>query len=767
MQPVTTSVIALSGNPIAGAQVEMTAGKTVVKGNTDSSGTFSGTVPIQVPLDIWVRRRGTNLGYGNSIWFHAASLTAAQRMTIDPLAVTVHEHTPSRGLGTKSVGTTDLFGSIIGGVNQVFQSIPGLAQINTAGAQTAQVVQQAGAATEQAAQSAGAATVQYVSQVNPGVGAAVQSVARGAVNLYTNPINSAVKTQYSAPVYQYTGSAPSIPQQAAPDLGSIFSGAQSAMGNIDAQLASIFGVGTAQAIQQPNIPVPGSNTIFVDTPSPDTMKQSIANAATNLGNQTAPSSVSQALAGLQTPAASLVQQAVAAGAAIPAEQLPGAIDVILCGYSQSCVQAKYNQMNAGRNAAIKLWQQNVQAASMVANPPSVAAPSGISAAEFTSSINDFSHAFTVDELNAYAQQAGVSQSDVMNAIIEARNVSAGRATGITSKSSAILNALGDTSVPGVQTMDISTPGSTTVGPVAPSLPSTITPMTADTVPGSQLPPGVSAAGVQQNGQTLTASDASGNVWVKYGKDDWHLIKGVVTTPEGVQLGGFTPATVSGYYDSSGTYHPGTSGSDAGVVNPTTGQTWSGDVGTMSALVTDVINPPVTTRDGHVCATCADLAKFDPLRRQGAAWTQCDANQAWRSRFLYQNADTGAVQNDAIATLAQNQAGAAQAAVNALQAAITSGETPAQIQMYQANLNEYQANLQNLQAAAVAAQSALPAAPSSSVANPIAAGNPALSNQQTIPSPNDLATTVITAPSMNINQRYSISDILLAGGTRLP
>jgi hypothetical protein len=293
--------------------------------------------------------------------------------------------------------------------------------------------------------------------------------------------------------------------------------------------------------------------------------------------------------------------------------------------------------------------------------------------------------------------------------------------------------------------------------------------------------------IQQNGKTLTAVDASGNVWTKFGESDWHLVKGLITTPEGIQVGGFSPATVTGYYDSSGAFHPGSSNSDVGVINPVTGQAWSGNQGTMAQLVSDAIVPPYTTPDGSVFSSCSQLAAADPLRRHGALWTQCDANAAWRNRFLYNNEDTGIKQQAALDASVQKQAAAAQAAINALQYQISSGaKTPEEIAMYMQNIKEYQQVVQDAvtQGGTIPTSANIPTLPSTPTVPTTPAGtqdaqqvlknlfgdqftNPLTGNQVNISSANDVATTVQAGTQLNTAQRYTIYDILMAGATRAP
>jgi hypothetical protein len=721
LQPVTVLVIALSGNPIRGAQVEMTAGQQVVKGDTDGYGAFTGNVPIQTKLDIWVRRRGTNLGYGNGIWFHAAALSAAQRMTTTPITVTVQEHTPSKGMGSKPVGTTDLWGWVQGAVsqvNQVIQTIPVLSQINTAGAQTAAAAQQAGAQVSAAAQQAGRQTAAAVQQAQQQIGAGAQQIYQAAAP--SAPVTPARAGQITFGNV-FTSAPPTVQPKAQPAM------------NFNDLFGSLFGTtsGTKTVAGIPTI-------VDVGTIVPESPRDVVSGATSTQAAQ-------QALADLQAQNAAIVKKLVASGANIPAEQMPSWVDILTCGTSAACVQAKYNTMNAGRNAAIKLWQQSIQQAATAGTPP-INLP-GPAAPSFQTAINSVDYQFTINDLSNYSNQSGIGMGDIQNAIIAYRNVTQGRAASIDSRSASVLNALGVTSLGGstLRTLDIDTPGSTGTNVLAPATSSPLAQqVTANVIPGGSYPPGVTPASIQQSGSTLVATDQGGNTWTKWGKGDWHLVQGPVTTPEGVIVGGFQPATVSGYY-SGGGYHPGTKTDDVGVVNPVTGQMWSGNANTMATLVADQINPPVTTRDGVVVSTCQQLASADPLRRQGAAWTQCDANQAWRKRFLY-TSDSGAQQSEAIQAAAQNQAATATNAIAQLQALQAKGEP---ISMYQKNMEEYQSAIDALM------KSTPPiSTPTSSI------------SQVNVNTPTDISGASV-ASKLATGQRYTIYDIMMAGATRAP
>jgi hypothetical protein len=717
LQPVTVLVIALSGNPIRGAQVEMTAGQQVVKGETDGYGAFIGNVPIQTSLDIWVRRRGTNLGYGNGIWYHAAALSAAQRMTTTPITITVQEHTPSKGMGSKPVGTTDLFGWVQGAVsqvNQVIQTIPILSQINTAGAQTAAAAQQAGAQVSAAAQQAGRQTA-----------AAVQQTQQAAQQIYRAAAPSAPVTPARAGQITFGNVFTSAPPTVQPRT-------QQAV-NFNDLFGGLFGT-TSGGKTVAGIPT----IVDVGTIVPDSPRDIVSGATSTQAAQ-------QALADLQAKNNVIVQKLVASGANIPPEQMPSWVDILTCGTSAACVQAKYNSMNAGRNAAIKIWQQSIQQAATAGTPP-INLP-GPAAPSFQSAVTNPEYQFTINDLSNYSNQSGIGMGDIQNAIIAYRNVTQGRAANIDSRSASVLNALGITSLGGstLRTLQVDTPGSTGTNVLGPATPSPLAQqVTANVIPGGSYPPGVSAANIQQSGSTLVATDQGGNTWTKWGKGDWHLVQGPVTTPEGVIVGGFQPATVSGYY-SGGGFHQGTKSDDVGVVNPVTGQMWSGNANTMATLVADQINPPVTTRDGVVVKSCQELAAADPLRRQGAAWTQCDANQAWRKRFLY-TSDSGAQQSEAIQAAAQNQAATATNAIAQLQALQARGEP---ISMYQNNMAEYQAAIDNLM------KSTPPiSTPTSSI------------SQVNVNTPTDISGASI-ASKLATGQRYTIYDILMAGATRAP
>lgn len=675
-----------NGKPLQGVFVDISTTNVVKHGKTGYDGQFSISISPGEPVEIWVRKEDKNFGSGTGMWFQAAQVPGYARLGSSPVIRTVYEQPPAAGMGAMSMGQVDIFGwfgSVAANPLGALTSLPVFKEIAGAGAAAGAAIASEGskvAATPVARQivqtvSGGTYTttpkpVAYTPAASSGASAVQKLLSGGAKNSPSTFVNVPVT---------------SIKQQVSPGSGFDLLAALSATN----KALTGWIIPTARAEEMTggiafkgaeSLAPPTQRDLANNLPKIDAVNNVIANAKSNLD--------------------SAAREAISKGFPIPPEIEVTWLDRMACiGFDTQCAQRLYDTKNKPRNDAVKAYKAAMQAAADAAgaakSTPSPASftPTGISAPTASNAIIDQLSQGTPPSayyMSVLADRTGISPAEVIrltNLVLTNNTLlSLGQfGPGISGADYEKLRTLGLASALGAKVGGINQNPVRTAGGDT-GIPDPTAPVNIPTlIPASSAPSGwvIQATG---DPDTIIGVDPLGNRYMKYRKGDWRLIQGVMTTPENIPLGVFESAAKDQL----------TGLGQVGVLNPITGQSWGGNVPTMGYLTgtakVKVWNPSTQSYDEM---SCDELAASDPYRRKGASWTECEASEAWRQRYLYTNVTTGEVQPEPIAVMLAKKTAGQVTVANDIASRVKSGTNPDALSMYQKKIAEYTARMQQL------------------------------------------------------------------------